>query len=295
MAIREKIAQISMKKIVNEIENTVREKFNSNWTIGISTLIYPHDPVMGIKEITGSDLGVKRIELGLGLPLEDNDKVDRLIELREKYELEYSVHVPFLYDDLAHPHPDVRRAYTNEAIKSIDLCTLLDAPDLVLHPGHLSINHSLPDVKALGYLKKPREYYLENSLSALVKIASYNKLHNINLLIENLPFGLCDHATEVNNFLSRVSGSHFILDVGHANISGTLDQLLDLKPNYFHLHDNHGKQDQHMRLGKGNLDFTKVFKAAVTNKGQQTMTLELYSIEDIVKSLQFIREKIREI
>ncbi|GEM_PF-1141191 len=284
-----------MDKIVTKIKNKISDKFNSDWTIGISTLIYPHHPVMAINKIMKAGLGVERIELGLGLPLEDRDTVDTLIELKEKYTLDYSVHVPFLYDDLAHPHPDVRRAYVNEAMKSIDLCTLVNAPDLVLHPGHLSVNNSLPDVEALQYLKKPREYYFENSLASLTKIVNYNQLHDINLLIENLPFGLCDQPSEVTQMVNQFSGMNFILDVGHGNVSGTLDQLLDLKPNYFHLHDNHGKQDQHMGLGKGNLNFKQIFRAATNNKGKQKMTLELYSIEDIVKSLQYIQEKISEI
>lgn len=199
--------------------------------------------------------------------------------------------MPFLYDDLAYPHPQVRKAFVDEALNSVDLAVKVGADDLIIHPGDLSRNQ-LPDVKPLNLLKLPRSEYLQNSLSSLKKIVRYNKLHEVNLLVENLPYGLCDTSREVEEFLSELEELNFILDVGHAHVSGKLDGLLELHPTYLHLHDNCGNDDDHLRLGGGNLNFSDLFKKVLARRGEKKMTLELYSVEDIVRSLEFMRDSL---
>ncbi len=274
--------------IVEEIEDEVSRRFGRDWNLGVSTLMYPHDPIRAINEIVQAELGFKRIEIGLGKPLSGNEWVDEVIRLKEGRGIDYSLHVPFLFDDIAHPHPAVRRAYTDEVIDSIDLAVEIGAEDLVIHPGHLTINQSLPDVDALNYLKQPRDRYVENSISSLKRVVRYNRLHDVTLFVENLPFGLCDTLTEFNRVFGAVDGINFILDVGHANVSSSLGDFLQLEPKYLHLHDNMGSEDEHLKMGAGNLDFRGFFSCLLKQEGEKKVTLELYSLDDVVESLQLM-------
>lgn len=56
-------------------------------------------------------------------------------------------------------------------------------------------------------------------------------------------------------------GYPVVWDVGHANIQGSLDKDIESfadKIVEVHLHDNHGKQDEHLSIGDGQIDFLKV-------------------------------------
>jgi sugar phosphate isomerase/epimerase len=68
-----------------------------------------------------------------------------------------------------------------------------------------------------------------------------------------------------------------LLDVGHANISGTLkefvrDMASDLAE--LHLHDNEGSWDQHMAIGEGTTDFGEI-------KGLFLNTSLLFTMESV--------------
>ena len=63
-------------------------------------------------------------------------------------------------------------------------------------------------------------------------------------------------------------GLGLVLDVGHASISGCLDDWLDdprARLRHLHVHDNHGEgdhDDPHLGLGEGVLDAAAVMAAA---------------------------------
>ena len=51
------------------------------------------------------------------------------------------------------------------------------------------------------------------------------------------------------------------LDIGHANVSHTIDEFLEtLDSKIFHVHlaDNHGKRDEHLAVGMGLINWNKV-------------------------------------
>jgi sugar phosphate isomerase/epimerase len=69
------------------------------------------------------------------------------------------------------------------------------------------------------------------------------------------------HSPEEFNKLFDETGLNnvgIVLDVGHANIEGTLDSFLDKCPERLvelHLSDNMGEQDQHLGVGNGKIDW----------------------------------------
>jgi len=58
-----------------------------------------------------------------------------------------------------------------------------------------------------------------------------------------------------------------------------------------HLHDNCGKQDEHLAMGKGNIDFQRIFKHLKDRrKDLPTITLEPHKEEDLWLSLEYLEK-----
>lgn len=281
-----------MNNIIEEIEKLTEEHFGRSWEIGFSTLNYPHNPYRATKEIFDGGLNFPRVELGLGRRVKFGDYIDEFRDMIQSKDVKLSVHVPFLYDDLAHPHPEMRDVFLNEARKSIELADLLGADWVVVHPGYLFLDQSMPDVPALEPLKEPRERYLERSRDSISELAKYSQPKNITLCVENIPYGLGQGKEEIEKLITDVSGTEFLLDIGHAHIAGRLQELLSLQPSVYHFHDNMGEEDQHLRLGQGNIDLAGVLRKMSANAGKKMVILELYTLEDVEKSLEVFRKTI---
>lgn len=276
---------------IASLEEKLEAATGSNWTLGVSTLISPDDPVKGVNEILETNVGFQRIEVALAKQLDDEERcVNQLIELRRKHNLRYSVHSPFLYDDLAHPKEEIRKINVSEGRKAIDLAARIGARHAVFHPGDLYYRQNLPSMEVFEPFRKPREKYLRSSLQSLTTLTEHATSHGVVPLIENLSSGLCDRPEEVRYLLSRLENSKFLLDIGHANISGTLEELLELNPQYFHFHDNDGEGDDHSPLGKGTIDPDKLFDRLMDCEGKKTILFEHYSLEDVLTSLDVLKK-----
>lgn len=278
---------------ISNLEKKLETETGSDWTIGVSTLLSPYDPAKGVADLMEANIGLERIEIALAGQLDNEERTGkRLAELRNNYDLQYSVHAPFLYDDLAHPKDAIREIFVDEGVKAVDLAARIGARHVVFHPGEFFFQQNLPSLELFDPFRKTREDYLRNSLRSLTTLSDYGSSHGVDLLIENLPQGLCDRPEEMNYLLSRIENSSFVLDIGHANISDSLEELLDLQPQYFHFNDNDGKEDGHRALGKGTINLDRVFTRLREYKGGKTIILELYSIEDVIASLGVFRESL---
>lgn len=276
---------------IASLEEKLEAKTDSNWTLGVSTLISPDDPVKGVREILATDVDFKRIEIALAKQLDDETRlVNQLTELRREHNLRYSVHSPFLYDDLAHPKESFRQINVDEGRKAIDLAARIGARHTVFHPGDLFYRRNLPSLEVFEPFRKPRKEYLKNSLQSLTALSEHASSHGVVPLIENLSPGLCDRPEEVRYLLSRLENSNFLLDIGHANISGSLEELLELNPEYFHFHDNDGEGDDHISLGVGTIDLGQLTTRLMDYEGDKTIIFELYSLEDVLNSLDALEE-----
>lgn len=274
---------------IANLEKKLESETGTSWTLGVSTLLSPGHPVKAINKIVEADVSFQRIELSLPKNLEDGKRVvNQLIEIRKKHNLVYSLHSPFLYDNLAHPKESIREIHVDEGRKAIDLAANIGAGHVVFHPGVLFYRQNLPPLEVFDSLRKPREVYLKNSLRSLAALSEYAASQNIIPLIENLSHGLCDRPEDVKFLLSKIENSNFLLDIGHANISDSLEELLELNPQYFHFHDNNGKKDEHEKLGKGTIDLDRLI-ARLSNSGEsKTIIFELYSLEDVFSSLDYL-------
>jgi sugar phosphate isomerase/epimerase len=151
----------------------------------------------------------------------------------------------------------------------------LNMPKVVLHPGL---------VNGLGvFIMDTALTYAWRSLDAIVTKADKLKIH---LCIENMfpkyqSFFEPDHFNKIFDMYPHLS---LALDIGHANIDCRdgrrgLDFIEQFGHRIGHLHisDNHGKKDDHLPIGEGNIRFPEIISALKQSGYNGTVTLEVFS------------------
>ena len=73
------------------------------------------------------------------------------------------------------------------------------------------------------------------------------------------------------------------LDVGHAHQNHCLKEFLTFPAGHYHIHDNNSKEDSHVAVGEGTIDFGPVMKAV--RKSRITPVIEVATFEGVLKSI----------
>jgi sugar phosphate isomerase/epimerase len=197
--------------------------------------------------------------------------------------IEITVHGPF--SDL---NPaSVNDAIWNESIRQIKQCVELSADFsriIVVHPGLLS---------PLG-AQMPDESWSRN-VEALRELCRHAEEYGVTLCLENMPDMeklLCRTPSEIFGMIeSAGSGIGMTFDVGHANTMDNKAEFLREKAKFthVHIHDNHGKKDEHLELGKGTVNWDRVLFELKDFKGMAVV--EARSLEEGRRSLEYIRKR----
>ena len=109
----------------------------------------------------------------------------------------------------------------------------------------------------------------------------------VRMCMENLPgfpFFL-GHTAEELNYLLEGTNLPVCFDIGHANTTNQLDEIIEATEGRvmnIHIHDNNGQQDQHLTVGDGNIDFKHVLKKLSGYGGRYV--IESKSFESAVDS-----------
>ena len=156
----------------------------------------------------------------------------------------------------------------------------------VIHPGYLSPHGAqLPDLA------------WQTNIESIQSICDFATDHGIMIAVENMPqvpkiFG--KYPQEMIQMVEEVNRDNIglTLDIGHANTmgAGIMDDFLKMYKNrisHVHLHDNMGKNDEHLPIGKGNVDWKHVMDSLSNYKGR--FVTEVNCVEEGVESLEFLK------
>ncbi len=182
-----------------------------------------------------------------------------------------SVHGPFVQLNLADKHCDF------EAVKEsyrwcFDICNQFNAAHCVCHP-HAEIP-SYP-----GYrMKDGQKLALERTL-VLNQMA---KEAGVQMLVENMPY--INLVFEQEDFVEIFGGApelEFLIDVGHAMLNRwditQVQAELGRRIRAYHIHENKGDFDAHLKVGEGPLDWQKFFADYKTYTPDARLVLEYAS------------------
>ena len=213
--------------------------------------------------------------------LDEPVKRDRICDVLSCTDLKVTVHAPFGDLNLASINYPIWR----ESIRQVCLCIkhAADLTDLVtIHPGYLS---------PVGKLDPGRAWSLQKE--ALNEIGSVAKEYGVLACLENMisiKEFLCRDPGELFGMTEGIEGIGTTIDIGHANTTGTVKEFLKYLPSadHLHIHDNHGKSDEHLALQKGNIDWKMVSEAIIGNY-QGIVIIEGRDLNEAGESLAIFR------
>ena len=174
----------------------------------------------------------------------------RCEEVCHSFDLRYTVHAPVADINIASENEHLRRAAIKVLADLAEVCDRIGAERLVVHPGHIWGEE----------MRSAAQAALDRSLDDL---AAVQHMGEVRVAVENMGAWESCFFREPD-FLDRLADRAlgFALDVGHAHVNGNLASVLECGETiHVHLHDNHGRRDEHLACGDGNIDFRRVMAA----------------------------------
>jgi len=231
------------------------------------------------------ELKLDRLELLLAL-----SKIDKVLEIKNllrSYDFKYFVHAPNIDTNLASVNTLLRRAFKKTILKAIVFAAELDAELFVSHVGRLSRD----------YPRKLVRKAMKNATDSLRKINQLSNDLGIIFTIENdhksNDYVLAGYPEQINFLIENV-GCKLTFDIGHANTIGKIEDFTKLLDKFIvnvHLHDNNGKEDRHLPIGKGSINFMEVFKRMKDWRCRKPLIIECHSFEGLKESMDFMRQE----
>lgn len=251
---------------------------------------FPVKPILKEIEEIGT-LGFDYLELTMDPPEATPEKIleqkKPIQELLKHYHMDLMAHLPtFLFtSDL---YESLREASLKENFKALEVAAELGISKAVLHPSYIT---------GLGkfLLDKAKKYGMQ-SIEAILKKATHL---GIQLCLENMfpQTHFLFHPEEFQEVFEVFPELHLTLDIGHAHIGGERHRVMEFIQSYgnrighIHANDNFGKEDNHLPIGAGIIDFEKIIKALKRISYDDTLTLEVFSKDR--DYLRISREKIK--
>ncbi len=200
----------------------------------------------------------------------------------ETTDLILTLHIPFSDLNLASLNHPIWKETIRQMTRCIERAS--DFVELaVVHPGHLS---------PLG-MQLPEMAWRQN-IEGLRAICDFADDFGIKIGVENMvnmQFILGKQPGEILGMIESLERENvgLALDLGHANTNGLVNEFLaDLgMVVHVHLHDNKGKHDEHLELGKGNIKWKDVMKKFNGYKGR--FVTEARTVEEGAASLKYLQ------
>ena len=256
------------------------------------------DPIESVPDeiVRIRDRGFDYVEVGIeepgappGLLLKQKDEILRSISASGIFALGHTAY----WVGFGSSHENVRRGWIAEAKEMIHVASQLKITLLNFH-----FNSRFGRV---GATEQSRVIFLEKFTSAMKELVQFAASERVNLMLENVPPER-GHPLESLDYFSHVMKAvpelGFHLDVGHAFIENRMKGVEDYidafqdRLVHTHLHDNHGKWDEHLPLGRGKINVRKVIKLLKEAHYERTTTFEVFtSHADAVRSREFFKKQ----
>lgn len=197
---------------------------------------------------TAAGLGLTGIEIKLG----DNALITEnmrswLGETLESYKFEIYAHLPYLQREVNIASPDERLGRKAAAV-------MLGSINFAARLGSSMVNTHLG--ACLG--KGP---HIPRAVGRLEDIAIKSDGMGVEICVENQESscgGVLNTPEDVSTLIACKPDALLTYDPGHGNTHGFgVEEFLPVvlpRLRYLHLHDNNGQRDEHMALGRGNLN-----------------------------------------
>jgi sugar phosphate isomerase/epimerase len=212
----------------------------------------------------------------------DFSDFQRIAEKLQAHHLSVTLHGPFIDLSAGSTDPAIKAVTRSRFEQLLKLVPLFRPGAVVCHAGY--------DWRRYGYF---REEWIESSLDTWSWLAGNLVEQGSRLMLENV---YENDPQDIGVLLEGLKSQDvgFCLDAGHlfAFGRGELRPWLEGLGPYIgqlHLHDNHGRDDEHLPLGQGKIDFKLLFAHLISHDlPRPIITLEPHREEDLWPSLKYL-------
>ena len=200
--------------------------------------------------------------------------------------LETTIHAPFMDLNPGALDISIRDATRRRMRQTLQAAEFLKPKVIVVHPGFDELHYG--DYR-MEWMKNSIDFWLEFVPQA-VELGTVLAIENI---FDKEPSNLKALIEAVDS-----PGFRHCFDIGHFNIFAevSLQEWFQEMGGYMaetHIHDNHGKWDQHLPVGEGEIDFDRFFELLGNHAPDAVWTIEAHSPEHLQRALKNIRRHIR--
>jgi sugar phosphate isomerase/epimerase len=250
----------------------------NNLKIGISSPAFALKPFLDILEPIASNFKLWEIVADLNQMLPEI--CDDIKQYSPSYEIEFTVHAPFNDLNIASLNPKLRQIAINYLKETIKISADLGINMVTIHPGHQSPS----GVYALNKV-------LSTNVKSIHEIAQFASDLNIKLALENMPIKHWTLGNTAKEILEMIYDTKLgiCFDVGHAYLQSEVEQFLEHIDKIYnvHLHDNFGRRDEHLVLGKGKIDFPNILEK-LKNNYSGNLIIESNNLEEGIRSKAYL-------
>jgi sugar phosphate isomerase/epimerase len=237
---------------------------------------FPIRPLIDEIEELGH-LGFDYVEISMdppeALPKKVRQFQDEIAKALRDHGMGLIAHMP-TFVSIADLYESLRLASVEETLAALETASELGAEKIVLHP---------PFPQGLGrFVARKAE---EEGLLSLGEIIEKARVLGMTVCLENM-FAAAGAFTRPDAFmalLNAYSDLRVTLDIGHAFLSGGLDNILEFirvlgnRIAHVHVNDNFGTEDSHLPIGAGIIDYRLVLEELRLSGYDETMTVEVFS------------------
>jgi len=224
------------------------------------------------------EIGIDAEAIERYAPRDFEDVADRL----HRQGLAVTLHAPFVDLSAGSTDPAIRAVTRRRFDELMELVPLFRPRTVVAHAGY--------DWQRYEYF---RNIWLDHSVRFWGEVAQRLNRSGSRLVLENVYEHRPDEILELFERL-HTQNVGLCLDCGHLTAFGRapLEEWLDVLGPFIgqlHLHDNGGKKDDHLAMGRGLIDFRPLFAYLQTHPIRPpVVTMEVHRYDDIWASLEFL-------
>lgn len=210
-------------------------------------------------------LGYPFVEISLNDPETVTGWIPQLLEIKGKYDLSFLAHYP--NEDNPLDVNVLQNKFLPRIRTLMDLSRRLDITKATIHfwidQRWLPVN------------------LIPGKLELLSRIVDYGNEYGITVCMENLS----ERAESFGPAFEAIPDLRMTLDIGHAQLLATQNTSFRFIEDHFsriahlHVHDNRGgtsvKDDLHLPLGEGIVDYTAIIKSLIEKGYDSTITMEV--------------------
>ena len=251
---------------------------------------FPIKPLLKEMEEIG-EMGFNYVELTMDPPEATPQKIlaqkRSIREILDRYGMGIVGHLPtFVWpSDL---YESLRRVSLQENFDALEAGSELGIKKMVLHPGLITGLGKLLLDRAKGYGMEAIETILKKAMTLDVTLCIENMFPQAHFLSQ---------PPEFQPVFDAFPELRLTLDIGHANLGGGKNRSSEFIQRYghrighVHANDNFGKEDNHLPIGAGIVDFEKVLRELREAQYDETITIEVFSRDR--DYLKISKEKIK--